>query len=149
MNDQDAVTQSERLKKYNQLTTLRTRIYKAIQTITENDPNGPHGQGPFTGNTRESRQVESMRIQFTETRGGAPPVEIWISDLNIEACELGRELEKLLRAGLVPINEAIIQRPGRVEAITLDGLGTMFKVVFWDNSKRESCWLYADEIEPR
>ena len=42
-----------------------------------------------------------------------------------------------------------IQRPGRVEAITMDALGIQFKVSFWDNSKRESTWLYADEIDPR
>ena len=42
-----------------------------------------------------------------------------------------------------------IQRPGRVEMIQLDFLGIQYRIAFWDNAKRESCWLYADEIEQR
>ncbi len=42
-----------------------------------------------------------------------------------------------------------IQRPGRVEMIQLDNLGITYRVAFWDNSKRETVWLYADEIEAR
>lgn len=42
-----------------------------------------------------------------------------------------------------------VQRPGRVEAIQMDGLGLMYRVCYWDNSKRESTWLYADELENR
>ncbi len=48
---------------------------------------------------------------------------------------------------LVLIKE--IQRPGRVEVIQHDFLGTTYRIAFWDNSKRESVWLYADEIERR
>lgn len=42
-----------------------------------------------------------------------------------------------------------IQRPGRVELIQHDFLGTQYRVCFWDNSKRENVWLYPDEIEAR
>lgn len=42
-----------------------------------------------------------------------------------------------------------IQRPGRVELVQLDMLGTMYRVAFWDNAERKSVWLYADELEAR
>lgn len=42
-----------------------------------------------------------------------------------------------------------IQRPGRVEAIMLDGLGIQYRIALWDNSERKSTWLYADELETR
>jgi hypothetical protein len=42
-----------------------------------------------------------------------------------------------------------IQRPARVEMVQLDFLGTQYRVAFWDNSKRETVWLYPDEIEGR
>jgi hypothetical protein len=42
-----------------------------------------------------------------------------------------------------------IQRPGRVEALMIDFLGPQYRVAFWDNSKRESTWLSADELESR
>jgi hypothetical protein len=42
-----------------------------------------------------------------------------------------------------------IQRPGRVEAVMIDFLGVQYRVAYWDNSKRESSWLTADELEAR
>jgi hypothetical protein len=42
-----------------------------------------------------------------------------------------------------------VQRPGRVEIIQVDSLGIQYRVVYWDNSKRELVWLYADELEER
>lgn len=42
-----------------------------------------------------------------------------------------------------------IQRPGRVELVQMDFLGTQYRVAFWDNSKRENVWLYPDELEQR
>jgi hypothetical protein len=42
-----------------------------------------------------------------------------------------------------------IQRPGRIEMIHIDCLGVQYRVAYWDNSKRESNWLFADEVEAR
>lgn len=42
-----------------------------------------------------------------------------------------------------------IQRPGRVKALTIDYLGVQYLVGFWENGKRESVWLHADELEAR
>lgn len=42
-----------------------------------------------------------------------------------------------------------IQRPGRIEALLVDYLGPQYKVVYWGNSKRESTWLAADELDER
>lgn len=42
-----------------------------------------------------------------------------------------------------------IQRPGKIEALIIDNLGPQYRVTYWDNSKRESVWLCADELEAR
>lgn len=42
-----------------------------------------------------------------------------------------------------------IQRPGKVEALMIDFLGVQYRIVYWDNSKRENAWLGPDELEPR
>lgn len=42
-----------------------------------------------------------------------------------------------------------IQRPGVVEALMIDFLGVQYRVTYWDNSKRESVWIGADELEGR
>lgn len=98
MNEQEAKLQEERLQKYRELAFLRGQLYSALQIITEPHKEGPCGQGPFTGNTRESRQVRELQVFFSSTRGGAPAVELNIPNLNIEAWELGRALESILRA---------------------------------------------------
>ena len=107
MDEQEVKMQMGRVTKYRELEKVRDEIYAAIETITKDQKDGPCGQGPFTGNTRESRQVESMHICFTPTRGGAPAVNMSISGLHIEAWELGRAIEAMLRAKLEPINAAI------------------------------------------
>jgi hypothetical protein len=42
-----------------------------------------------------------------------------------------------------------IQRPGKVESLMIDYLGVQYRVAFWADSKRESVWLHADELEKR
>lgn len=42
-----------------------------------------------------------------------------------------------------------IQRPGTVEAMTIDCLGTQYRIAYWDNSERKSVWLSADELASR
>lgn len=107
MNEGELKYQMDRASKYRALDQKRSEIYSVLKAITEKDETGPCGQGPFTGNIRESRQVAYMRIGFSCTRGGAPPVEIYLADLHIEARALGRALESMLREALAPINEAI------------------------------------------
>ena len=108
MDEQEVKMQMGRVTKYRELEKVRDEIYAALKAVTEPwKDTGPHGQGPFTGNTRESRQVESMHICFTPTRGGAPAVNMSISGLHIEAWELGRAIEAMLRAKLEPINATI------------------------------------------
>ena len=51
------------------------------------------------------------------------------------------------------LNERVIirevQRPGKVEALMIDYLGPQYRVAYWDNSKRETVWLHADELDSR
>jgi hypothetical protein len=42
-----------------------------------------------------------------------------------------------------------IQRPGKVEALMIDYIGVQYQVAYWDNSKRETTWLHADELDIR
>lgn len=42
-----------------------------------------------------------------------------------------------------------IQRPGIIEALTVDRTGPSYRVRFWDDGKRENLWLDADELELR
>ncbi len=42
-----------------------------------------------------------------------------------------------------------IQRPGTVEILQVDSLGTMYRIVYWDNSERKTVWVYEDELESR
>lgn len=97
MKAHEAEEQTARLLKYRQLEGILAEIRAALETVTEPWPNGPCGQGPFTGNTRESRRVKFMHIEFTETRGGAPPASVTISPLHIEASALGVHLANMLR----------------------------------------------------
>jgi hypothetical protein len=46
----------------------------------------------------------------------------------------------------VKINE--IDRVGVVTGLLHNNQGNQYQVVFWDNAKRESLWLYAWEINP-
>ena len=39
-----------------------------------------------------------------------------------------------------------IQRPGRVEAISLDNLGLSYRVSYWDNCKKDFAWLTDEDI---
>jgi hypothetical protein len=42
-----------------------------------------------------------------------------------------------------------VQRPGVVEALTVDFLGPQYRVIYWDNSDRKTVWLKAEELESR
>jgi len=39
-----------------------------------------------------------------------------------------------------------VQRPGTIESLLIDFLGPQYRVAYWDNSKRETVWLKADEL---
>ena len=107
MKEQDVKESMARISKYRALETLRDEISLALKKVTEPWAEGPSGQGPFTGNTRESRKVRSMIIRFTETLGGAAGVELEIPKMHIEAWELGQALEAMLREKLNAVNDAM------------------------------------------
>lgn len=100
MSEQEVKEQTARISKYRALETLRDEILNALKAVSEPWENGPCGQNPFTSNTRESRQVRSMHITFTPTRGGACAVETEIPNMHIEAWELGHALAQMLQAKL-------------------------------------------------
>lgn len=100
MKEREVKEQMARITKYRELEKVRDQIRSALDAVTKPWPTGPCEQGPFTGNTRESRQVRTMRIWFTATRGGAEPVDLEIDHMHIEAWELGRAIQSMLQAKL-------------------------------------------------
>lgn len=98
--------QSERsLKEFYRLEKLRDEAYASLKVIREGGKDtGPCGQGPFTGNTRESRQVEGAVIDFTPTQGGGRAVSLKLIDLYISAWDLGKYLESQLQRRIDLIN---------------------------------------------
>lgn len=105
MTNQEADNFEKRISRFRELEKLRSEMYSALDMITAGDPTGPCGQNPFTGNTRESRQVLDMTIVFSPTRGGAPPVKMTISNPHIEASGLGQALQSLIRAKIALVTQ--------------------------------------------
>jgi len=99
MTSQEAKLHSERVIHYTALEASLNKAYDALKALSNDGwkETGPCGQGPFTGNTRESRQVISMSIKFSATRGGAEPVSQELENLNIEAWDFGKAVESMLR----------------------------------------------------
>ena len=108
MTEQEYIAIRERLSKYGKLCKARDELYKAREVITRPwTETGPCGQGPFTGNTRESRRIDSMSIKFTATRGGSPPVGEDIFNLHIEAWDFAKAVVGLIDDKLNEVNKAI------------------------------------------
>lgn len=107
MNSHDIKQAKERIARFEKLEKRRDDIRHAIRKLTENWEHGPCGQGPFTSNTRESRQIQSLCIQFTPTRGGAPRAELEIDNLFVEASSFGAELRRMLERELETIQAAM------------------------------------------
>lgn len=96
MDSHEFKTQSERMAKYKQLSDRHTALQSIVFAMTA--PYGQHKCSAFTGNTRESRRVVALVIEFSETSGGEPAVEMELRNLHIPASEFGTylkaELEK-------------------------------------------------------
>lgn len=107
MTAQEMQLSEERVRKYRVLEEVLYDVRRALEKVTEPDPNGPCGQNPFTGNWRESRMVVSMTINFSKTKGGAEAVELQLDDINISAPELGSALEGMLRVKLKELHDAM------------------------------------------
>lgn len=108
MTEIELKTQLERVVQYNELKRQREEAKHALRLLTEDWKDiGPCGKGPFTGNTRESRQVKSMSINFTATRGGAHPVSLDIPGMYIEAWEVGAFLVAMLEKRITELNTRV------------------------------------------
>lgn len=97
MTPQDAKHMEDRLGQYRVIESRVQKIRDAINQLTVNREDDPNGQNPFTGNARESRQIDGIDIQFTKTRGGSPPVAMSMFDLGIEAADFKNAMLSLLR----------------------------------------------------
>lgn len=97
----------KKIAEFRKLEERRFEIDDAIRLITEDWKHGPCGQGPFTGNTRESRQIKKLDFHFTPTRGGAPACDLSVDDLFIEAPEMERVLVEMLKKQRAKITVAM------------------------------------------
>lgn len=100
MDYRDAQQMETRLKTYRALEARAKQIRTAMDQLTTDRPEDPNKTGPFTSNMRESRKIEGIDIQFTQTRGGSPPVSMALFNLGIEAYEFRQHLMTLLSAKL-------------------------------------------------
>lgn len=99
MNSQEAKLLEAKLTKFNLLAAARSALYSTRDKMRQKSGEPGTVQShdkPFTGNTRESRHVTSMKIGFSATLGGEPPVELELHYLNVPAYELGQAIEKLI-----------------------------------------------------
>lgn len=109
MTRDDVEIQKSRLAKFERLTSDLETFREALNKIESDDPSGPCGQGPFTGNTRESRDVYTMHIYFSRTKGGSPPVEMYIQGLELDALKLREVLVKDLREKIKALESKIFE----------------------------------------
>lgn len=87
---------TERIAKYNAHADRVAVIGRILDYMRTPLEDAPCGQTPFTGNIRESRDVHSLAIQFSPTRGGASAVGMHLERLQIPAYEFGRFIEAQL-----------------------------------------------------
>lgn len=98
---------TERLAKFSALTARLGEISATIQKMSTPEADAPCGQTPFTGNTRESRRLESVLLCFSSTLGGSPPVNLTLEKLKIPAGQIGSFIETALQNQRVKIVEEI------------------------------------------
>lgn len=99
MKPHEAKEQEARVSQYRVMEQARDRIVANLEIIKGT---GDATQ-PFTMGSRDSRRISDIQIWFTETCGGAPPVNMKIKDLHIEAWRVGRALESALLSKLTAI----------------------------------------------
>lgn len=94
MTSQEVGLQTKRLEAYQKLAARLNEIETTLAVMRT--PFGIHKCSAFTGNTRESRRVVSIRIQFSHTSGGEVPVDLNLTGLNIGGWKFGDYLEAAL-----------------------------------------------------
>jgi len=97
--------QAASVKRYDELAARAAQIHALIKEIEADDPTGPCKESPFTGNTRESRKVLGLSIQFSATLGRSPPVNKELGHLNISASKFADFIIGDLTAQLKAIQE--------------------------------------------
>ncbi len=104
MTIQELNHQADRVTRFKLLDALAAETHAALQRIENDYPDDPGGDNPFTTNTRESRTVINISVEFSPTKGGAAGVVHDFVRLNIPADELGQFLASKLRARLKDID---------------------------------------------
>lgn len=100
MNSNEIKIQLDRVERYKELERQSQQLDHAISIIGKNN-------SAFTGNARESRHVESIKINFSPTRGGAPAVDEFLPNVKISAYELGKVLREMFQERLNEVNKAM------------------------------------------
>lgn len=97
MTPQEAIELTVKLETFRRLNERCEAIRKIIDQLTTNRPDDPNQTGPFTGNTRETRKITRIRIDFSKTLGGSPEVAMTLEDLHIHARDFQTFLLSTLR----------------------------------------------------
>lgn len=104
MNEKELIEQEKRLNRYRGLRRMANELQCALDHLSKPWPEGTH---PFDANAKEPRAVTGLRIFFSASRGGAAPVTMDLTTLNIDAPDFGQAIETLIRKKLHLINAEI------------------------------------------
>lgn len=103
MTPQEARALEVKLETFRRLSARSEELCAIIYQLTIDRDSDPNKTGPFTGNTRKTRKITRLRIDFSKTLGGSPEVEMTIDALRIPARDFQRFMLSLLRteAGVI------------------------------------------------
>lgn len=103
MTPHEAKALEVKLDMFRRLSARSEQLRAIIDQLTLNRDSDPNKTGPFTGNTRETRKITRLRIDFSKTLGGSPEVDMTIDSLNIPARDFQRFMLSLLHteAGVI------------------------------------------------
>jgi len=107
MTESEARTIESKVALFRKFYEKREELFKLMRELTEGDPDGPCGQDPFTGNTRETRRVNAITIEFSKTLGGDPEVKYHYSGFSISAYDLGQFLKLRVQDGIETLTKEI------------------------------------------
>lgn len=108
MTKHEAQFQKERLERFNKLTQEEKDCYRVIRELERDRPEDEGcRKTPFSGDTRENRNIRKIEIYFTETQGGAPATDATIDLVAVNAYHFRKWLESTMRERIKEIEEEL------------------------------------------
>lgn len=103
MNEKEHSIQTERLNRFNKLKKEKDGLIVALKKLEENNPDGSFG--PFVNNPPYKRNINTISIHFSPPNCGGHPLERIISNLTLDASDLGSVLVTLFKEKLDKVTQ--------------------------------------------